>query len=497
MVARTAALRGVAALLLLTCTEAARAGILFWRHPGPANVVLLSDLHFDPYRDPAKVSALEGAAPKEWARILSAPASATQAAAYDALQATCHARGVDSSWSVVESTLHAAHAQTPRPMFVTVSGDLLTHNFDCRLRTLTPTASDEDVARFAEKTVAFVVLQLRKAFPGVPVYVALGNNDSGCADYHETSGSDFLRSADKSVASGFDASLEQKTVLKAFSDRGDFSVVLPHRMRHTRLIVLDDVFESEQFKDCGGGPDPDETNQQLLWLQAQLDSARKDHQTVWVMAHIPPGVNAYASFHKYISSPDQMCAMKTPTMMLGSDALAETLAESSDIVRLVIFGHTHMDEIKLLKDGAGHVVPAKLVPSVSPVNGNHPAFTVAQLNPQTATVTDYTVYVASSKDGGSFKPEYRYSAAYGEPDFSVDSVEKLANSLAADKNGDATASMTYQRWFLPGDGGEYASGLHKIWPGYACAIVEDGGPAFQGCMCPATPAARNGAGATR
>ena len=38
-------------------------------------------------------------------------------------------------------------------------------------------------------------------------------------------------------------------------------------------------------------------------------------------------------------------------MFLSSEALAETMARFGDVIRLAIFAHTHMDEVRLLAGG--------------------------------------------------------------------------------------------------------------------------------------------------
>jgi sphingomyelin phosphodiesterase acid-like 3 len=224
-------------------------------------------------------------------------------------------------------------------------------------------------------------------------------------------------------------------------------------------------------------------------LREQLNSAKQQHQKVWVMAHVPPGVDTYASFHKFVAKPEGVCSVSSPVMMLNSDDLARTLTEYASEVKLAIFAHTHMDEIKLLHSADGRSVPAKLVPSISPVNGNVPAFVVAQVQPQTAVMLDYAVYAASDAQASSWSEEYRYSSAYRMPDYSGDSVAQIASRLAKDKSGSEDMSATYQRWFLPGDDGRFARGLRAIWPSYACAVQEDGGPVYRECMCPGGAAA--------
>lgn len=458
---------------------------------------MLSDLHFDPFRDPAKVPALRSAPVMQWSRILNDPDSITQAADFAALQTACKSRGADSSWAVVKSTLAAAHTQQPAPLFITVSGDLLTHNFDCRMKTLDKEATAEQISDFAEKTIAFLASEMRQSFGGTPTYLALGNNDSGCTDYHQTVNSRFVKNTALSLASGFTRPQDQKVVVQAFSSRGDYSVLLPHSMHGTRLVVLQNVFGTPRFAACESeetaGAVPSATAQ-MDWLREQLAAARREHQKVWVMAHIPPGVDTYASFHKFVGKPEGMCSVASPVMMLNSDDLTRLLTDYAGEVKLALFAHTHMDEIKLLHNPQGASIPAKLIPSVSPINGNTPSFLLATVQPQTATMLDYAVYAASDSKASSWSEEYRYSGAYHMPDFSADSVGQLATRMERDKDGTDEISVTYQRWFLPGDDGKFARGLKTIWPSYACAISENGGPLYRRCMCPAdtTPRAAGG-----
>ncbi len=446
-------------------------------------IVMLSDLHFDPYRDPGKFEELRTAPVQRWRAILAAPRSTNQAVDFSALQTACKARGEDSSWSLLADSLRAAHAQEPKPSFVTVSGDLLVHGFDCRMRTLRPASTAEDVAQFAEKTVAFVALSLRATFPDVPVYLALGNNDSGCTDYEESPSSEFLKAAAQSFATDVPDAATQADIRTEFSALGDYDVALPAPMQHARLIVLQDMFQSRYYADCAGKRDAQATKDQIDWLRARLTEARAGHEHVWVMAHIPPGVDVYTSFHRYVLNPGAMCSVTKPVEFLGTDAFVDTLTDFADVVTLGVFAHTHMDEMKLLHNDVGGLIPAKLIPSISPINGNTPAFTVAQLNPFSATMMDYSVY-ARGTESGLWSHEYTYSKIYGMPDYSAASVKQLTRAIAADKTGDAEVSRKYEKWFFPGDAGLYGLALHQIWPAYACATTENGGASFQECMCP-------------
>jgi sphingomyelin phosphodiesterase acid-like 3 len=258
-------------------------------------------------------------------------------------------------------------------------------------------------------------------------------------------------------------------------------------MHNTRLIALQDIFESTHYRECNGEGSTAPAADQIAWLRAQLTKARQNGEQVWVMAHIPPGVDVYTAYHRYLFAPGEACNVRQPQMFLSSPALGDTLAEFGDIVRLAIFAHTHMDEIKLLAGPNGTAVPVKLVPSISPINGNDPSFIVAQVSPQTAILKDYEVYTASNAQGADWGREYRFSEVYHLPDFSANSVQQLTSALIADKAGEDQTSRAYERYFLSGGGTFAALGLQRLWPEYSCSLRERDPAAFHRCMC--SPAA--------
>jgi sphingomyelin phosphodiesterase acid-like 3 len=449
---------------------------------------MLSDIHFDPFFEPAKINDLRRDPITEWPAILSRPDSATRVQTFAELQSGCGVRGVDSPWPLVVSAFKQAKQSQPAPLFVTVSGDLLAHGFICKFRKLSPSASAAEGSAFAAKTIAFLAQQLRSAYPSTPIYFALGNNDSGCGDYQETPDSAFLKGSAASFAAEAADPAAQESIAGSFVHLGDYVVTLPGPLHNTRLIVLQDIFASSHYKACDGSGDSAPATEQIAWLRKQLTEARDSGQDVWVMAHIPPGVDIYTTYHRYLFAPGEACNVKQPQMYLINEALGATIADFSDIVRLAIFAHSHMDEIKLLQGPDGRAVPAKLVPSISPINGNDPSFMIAQVVPQTATVKDYEVYAASSAEGTSWGREYRYSDVYHLPDFSSDSVQQLTSQLVADKTGEDETSRAYERYFLAGGGTFAALGLQRLWPAYSCSLREQDPVAFRHCMCPDTAA---------
>lgn len=457
-------------------------------HSSKISALMLSDVHLDPFYDPAKVRRLVDAPVSEWAGILGGPDSPHQAQDYAALQRTCRAKGPDTSNALLQSSLRAIRVQAADARFVTLSGDLIAHNFTCRFATVIPGKTASDYATFVEKTIAYVMGEIRKTEPGVPVYASLGNNDSGCADYRMDTNSDFLTATGESMLSGLPQSKERDKALADFAAGGYYSVTMAAPMRRTRMIVLNDLFMSRNYETCGGKADPAAaaTATEIAWLKKELGAARQQGQRVWVMGHIPPGVDIYGMARKM----RDVCDSSHEDMFLSSGEMADVLIANADVVKLGIFAHTHMDELRLLEPDGGakkatEMIAVKMVPSITPVHGNDPAFVVAQVDPASATLIDYTVFNASNATGidARWSKEYSYSQAYHETAFAPLELERLLTEFKNDPEAKTAASQAFIRYFYAGDN----SGLIKpLWPEYVCALGHVSGKGFSECACAAS-----------
>jgi sphingomyelin phosphodiesterase acid-like 3 len=447
--------------------------------------LMVSDIHFEPFWDPGKVAELAAAPVSGWKRILAAPVSADRETQFRAIEDACHTRGDDTSYPLLASGMRAIEKDAAHVKFVTVSGDLISHAFACKFGAAFPKAAPGDYRAFVEKTIDFVVEELRGALPGVPVYVALGNNDSDCGDYKLDAHGEFLAATGAEVTKDFSAG-ERKGALESFSVGGYYSVMLPAPVEHARLLVLNDLFMSGRYETCAGKEDTTEADVQLAWLGQQLAEARNKHEKVWVMGHIPPGVDVHASALK----PGDVCGKKGPKMFLGSEKIAEELAGNSDVIQLAVFAHTHMDEMRILRPesgseaGTGTGVAVKMVSSISPINGNAPSFTIARVDPSTAALVDYTVIAASNATGvdTAWKEEYDWGKTYHEGGFSAASLSKVIAGFKADPVGKTEASRDYMHHFFSGNDSLL---LGLVWPQYVCGLWNDSAEAYKACACTA------------
>jgi sphingomyelin phosphodiesterase acid-like 3 len=213
-------------------------------HSATVATVMLSDLHLDPFHDPAKVPMLVKAQVEDWVAILKAPDSPSQEADFAAVQKACKAKDLtDAPYALMRSALEAAKAQAGNARLVTVSGDLLVHDLDCRYRAALklPKATGDDQslsAGFAEKTAVFVMQQVEEVFKGVPVYLALGNNDSRCNHNRLDLRDEFLKATGPAVVEGLVgvSPAERKLALETYEQAGYYGVTMARPMRRTLLL---------------------------------------------------------------------------------------------------------------------------------------------------------------------------------------------------------------------------------------------------------------------
>lgn len=457
--------------------------------------LLLSDIHFDPFLDPTKAVALNAAPDADWPRILAGPSGPALSPAQQAAFAACRSDkdpGTDTSYALWQSTLDELKKTATSSRFVVISGDILAHKFDCKYKALVAGATDAGYLDFTLRTVRYVIATLRSALPTEPIYTALGNNDSGCTDYALDAEHDaFLAGLAPFVAEA--AALPEKdraAVEHNFSALGAYNVPLA-ALPHTHILSFDDLYLSARYNTCSGVHDLAPSAAAIAWLKTQLDQARAAHERVWFVSHIPPGVDLYATARKLTN----VCGGEKPTMFLGSDDLARTLAAYSDVVRLGIFAHTHADEFRLLApepnasggaDSAG--IPLKLVGSISPIHGNRPTFTVARIDPAAATLVDYTVMMASdpAQSPITWEREYTYSATYHQPAFDPASLTALVTDFLGDPGDKLPSSQAYIRNYYPAESdaaAENSAVISAAWQPYACSLDHLSAKSFAACAC--------------
>ena len=342
--------------------------------------------------------------------------------------------------------------------------------------------------KFAAKTIDYVALTLHQRFPRTPMYIALGNNDSGCGDYQLDENDRLLQTTAHPVARGWMGASPVDSA-KASADYGRFgsyTLPLPAPFVKGRVIVLDDMYLSSRYTDCKGAPNATAGTHLLAWLDGALTAAEQHGEFVWVLTHIPPGINTYSTNVAGID----VCTGKPPVTFLQSTGMSAVLARHAKTVRVLIAGHTHVDEMGVFGGDEGQGSFAlKGLPSVSTVSGNPPAFVVGAVDARSGVLQDYTLHVASSAAAGApaatlrWHTAYDFGTAYREPAYTAAAVGDLVKRFTAAAPADDEAIANYQNYFA--GTGLRRLALQAVWNQYVCHMQHDDAAAFAACVCAA------------
>lgn len=445
-------------------------------HP---TMLLISDLHFNPFHDPKKVKELSDAPAKDWEAIFARGDSATQAVDFEALRTACKLRGIDTPYSLFSSAMKAIHRDAARAAFITVTGDMLAHSFECMYEKTQQDPKSGKYSEFTAKTMEYEMLQLRHAAPDALLYFAIGNNDSDCGDYRLDLDEPWFGLLGKVAAANLGKTWDSAAA-QSFAHGGYYNVKMPAPMQNTRMISVNDMYLAGGYKTCSGVADPEAGKSQVEWLKAQLNDARAHHEHVWIMAHIPIGISPYATFLQQIRKMNLCKPEGMPNTYLPTDLLTETLSKNADVIKLALFGHTHVDEFKLVEGADGRSFPLKITPALTVIGGNLPSFTVADIDIENAQIADYTVVSSTDKEGTSFAKEYTYSEAYGHKGLTPKNLRAIIDEMRKDTTLSTKLSQNYVlNWSV----GAIRNQIQPAWPGYVCGMDMMNPSAYKQCVC--------------
>ena len=421
--------------------------------PATGRALLISDIHLDPVADPAIVKQLIASPVEQWDAIFQS-----------SQQKSFSPYGEDSNYRLFSSALTEAAAQAPFD-YVIFTGDALRHNFSQAF--VAAGGTPDQYPAFAAKTEAFVLQELQNRLK-VPVLATLGNNDSGCGDYHIPPDSPFL----SETADQLNVLATSPEAKSTFQLGGFFSIPHP-TVGNQDIVVLNTIFWSASYKSCTpDSGDPGEA--EIEWLGWKLYTASLLHHGVTLVMHIPPGMDAYNSSRGQCRKPVAFWQPKYAT------EFSTLMSTYSGVVQLAFAGHIHMDDFRVSdphSPSSPPSLPLRITPSVSPIFKNNPAFSVMTYNLTTASVSDITTFfLALSSETPAWSTEYKFSSAYGINSFSAGNLSTLA---AAIRTGDGPRT-TFEKYYA-------VSTPPPITPSnfsfYSCAQTSFTPASYSDCVC--------------
>jgi hypothetical protein len=269
---------GFALLLALSCGNSDGPAPYHEQQP---QALWFSDLHFDPFADPDLVTRLVQADVTQWYALF--------AGSEDHARTPSSGKGTNH-W-LLESCLAQMGMQAPRPDLILYTGDFLTHWFNETYATMSGDESEAGLQAFIDKTLAYIVLRLSHYYPHTPVFFCLGNNDAYEDNYGVTPDSPFLENSAWTLGPGLLKQARHLTSFFATYPHGGHFEAYPSTTAGWRILSLNTNFLSTHAPSHSDAP----AEAQLDWLAAQLSDAAAAGDKVWLLSHIPPGVDVFAT----------------------------------------------------------------------------------------------------------------------------------------------------------------------------------------------------------
>lgn len=461
---------------------------------GSNHVLTLSDIHFSPYHDKSIFNALRSEPYTAWDSIFNTST--------DTIFSTY---AYDSNYALFKSTLEKMKQESPDPEYIMISGDFLAHHYEDSFEVWSGISHHQDSAegwveldQFIEKTIRFLAHSIETYYPNTPVYAALGNNDAYCGDYLIQPGGTFLQM----FADAFGPLMHHQSGLNTYAQtfpKGGYFAMQSPKDANLRMIVLNTILFNGSFNNpwnpaevwCSlGDYGPDNQtpgNEMLAWLDAQLTEAAAQGQEVWMMQHIPAGVNVFNTLPSSGSSdclgPNTSSQGMFFTEYFNGKYL-EMIQKHHGVITLNIAGHYHKDDFRIFMDSSdtNPVSWLHVLPSISPIYDNNPGFQVAELEANQNTLSDYTCYYVNVKapvsSESAWATEYRFSDIYGTTGLNTANMYAIHSQLKTD-----TALQHQYLYYYPvADSASYESRVPHV-KYFVCGQSEMTIPEFEQCVC--------------
>jgi hypothetical protein len=218
-----------------------------------------------------------------------------------------------------------------------------------------------------KQTFKYVLDHLKKLDKNAVILPALGNND--CIN-HDSSDRATNALFYKAMLSPID---HNHAIYRDFMAGGYYK----YSKGDWTFIMLNTVI----FLSSASDPDL-KAKKELSWLGAALQDAKRTHKKVWMVYHVPPGMDRYGntpSWHNNIQS-----------MYL------DTIKKYAPVIRFQLAGHTHMDDYRLITNNGKLISYIDIAPGLCSRNGNNPAYQVIQYNSMTKVVTKVNTHYTDS-----------------------------------------------------------------------------------------------------
>jgi sphingomyelin phosphodiesterase acid-like 3 len=357
---------------------------------GTSQVIVFSDVHFNPFYDQAIFQTLVTADATQWKSIFES-SSILEPSTW----------GEDSNYPLFALALSSIKENSSSGSIAVFPGDILVHDFETRFYTLYGSQDEAAMRSFLCKTATFFAMEVRAHLGNIPVMFMLGNNDSYEGDFKIEPNSQFLTDTAEPFYTYFLNSVaDHNDFLSTYKTGGYYSATPPGS--NLLVIALNSIFFSPKAASDTGQA----ATAELDWFEKTLASAASSGKKVWIVTHIPTGANI-SSNKDLIDSSGHLDDAKMMWVDDYQTRFLNILSAYPDTVTMIFTGHTHMDEYRL------PLGALEVTQGISPVDGNNPAYKIFTYTNNTFALTDYISFNCDlSKSSAQFNSYYNFSVSY-------------------------------------------------------------------------------------
>ncbi|CAK9113488.1 unnamed protein product [Durusdinium trenchii] len=372
--------------------------------------------------------------------------------------------------SVVSAVEHLEKSHEKKSDYVIFTGDFTRHH--------------PETLQHPFENVSGIIGEVSSAMnhlrPGQYVFGALGNDDNP-ANYFQNI------TSNKSSNRWFEAVGHQIETAHCMSKetRKQFNYGSFFEMQIGNLTILSIATVIYSVKHAPANTSGQDPFYQFAWLRQKLFEAVLENRKVWIVGHVPPGMETFGYSENWQPRFVQDYLDIVQDEVLGS------------VIAAQLFGHVHKDEIRLLPHPVRGAGPIFLSSALSPVYYNNPSFKTVTYDKHTGDFLDFDVFLTRISNVSALEWEFGYGfkRLYQLPNLSMESLATMASQLL---EGESTWK-SYAYWYTAG----YPNDLQRFSANasdspeeaairlfrrhqYVCAITIQSAESYQECVDSAT-----------
>lgn len=316
----------------------------------------------------------------------------------------------DTDYSLLQSfiTELTKLTQQQHPTFILILGDFIAHGFPEKFKKYTENNSQDAYQQFTKKTFQYLIYKLNQTAPSLPFYPVLGNNDSYNGNYQVEPHGLFLKETAEIFSSLIKNNKSATEFKNEYPSAGFYAITLNQHQQ--RLIVLNSVLFSGLHSTSSR---KEVAEEQLIWLEKQLNDARQNKQRVLIALHIPLGVDVF------LSSKMQTSLMRyfVHPLFFQSEfnkKIISLLQNNADIIVGLLPAHTHHDNFQLITTENKPSIPSIITASISPIYGNNPGLKIFTYQDKPFELLDFDTYTYPLEKSNlwQWQKEYNFNDVY-------------------------------------------------------------------------------------